>query len=299
MQHPSPEPHRSDSRLLRTPVTLTLVVDNHVDRRGLLAEHGLCWHVRWGSDSLLFDTGQGLALEHNAAQLGLELNAVQAVVLSHGHYDHTGGLLHVLSRSSSAQVFAHPAAFDAKYSRRSLDQFVPVGIPVSSERLGLVRERLAQTTTVTEVRPGLWCTGSILRCTGAGGIERRFFLDSEGRSPDSLVDDQALFFDTEEGLVVILGCAHAGVPCTLRYIQALRPGRPIAAVLGGMHMSRAPAPHRQSVVRALLDFRVQQVAPAHCSGPEFVAELRAAYLEQCHLVAVADAWSFESFGKQP
>ena len=274
-------------------VTLTLLVDNYVERPGLLGEHGLSWLVQAGDQQLLFDTGQGTALEHNAERLGIKLDAVDAILLSHGHYDHTGGLIRVLEKSPRAPVFAHPAALEPKYARKSVDQFAAIGIPATAPQLASVVERLRPTLAPAELLPGVWATGPIPRCLGSQGTERHFFLDPEGRRSDPLLDDQALFFDTRQGLVIVLGCAHAGVLCTLRYVLSVRPGSRIAAILGGMHMKQACARQRRSIVEALVQLGIGRIVPAHCSGRQFAVDLLAVYGERCELSSVGHSWCFE------
>ncbi len=284
----------ADSPTVSLRTTATLLVDNHVEQRGLLAEHGLAWLIRRGERSVLFDTGQGLALQHNAEHLGVNLRALDAVALSHGHYDHTGALRPVLDMASGAALYAHPAAFESKFAKRSLDKVVEIGMPAFTVLRLHTSSRFRATTGPTEVLPGLWATGQIPRGEGFHTSEGYFFLDPSALRPDPLVDDQAMFFDSNEGLIVILGCAHAGVVSTLRYVRALRPGRPIHAVLGGMHMLRADASQRRSTLEALVELQVERVVPAHCTGVRFVADLIGAYGTHCVYPSVGDCWAFES-----
>jgi 7,8-dihydropterin-6-yl-methyl-4-(beta-D-ribofuranosyl)aminobenzene 5'-phosphate synthase len=90
------------------PLKITALVENNAGRRGLLAEHGLSFLIETGRNQVLFDTGQGLALRHNTEQLKVDLKPIDAIVLSHGHYDHTGGLTFALNAMNTPRLYAHP-----------------------------------------------------------------------------------------------------------------------------------------------------------------------------------------------
>lgn len=190
---------------------ITVLADNYVAAPGLLAEHGLSVLIEADGYRILFDTGQGRVLLRNAEALGIRLSDIDAIVLSHGHYDHTGGLDVLLRQCSPSAIFLHPAAMQPKYARRGQPPYRSIGMPENSfQALNAFRKRLVRTRSATEIVPGVWCTGEIPRQPGNGLAPAGFFLDGECRECDPLADDQALFLDTPQGPVVIAGGTHAG-----------------------------------------------------------------------------------------
>ena len=256
-------------------VRITALAENTVLGGGLLGEHGLSLLIEADGRRVLFDTGQGKVWLRNARRLGVDRQELDAVVLSHGHYDHTGGLAQVLAHARAAPVFLHPAAIQPKYARMEEPPHRRIGLPGSSLRaLRAHAAGVVWSQGPVEVCPGLHVTGEIPRRTGFEDAGGPFFLDQECTRPDPLQDDQALWVASRAGLVVVLGCAHAGVINTLRHVARLAGKRQVHAVLGGMHLGRASAERIERTIQALEEFRVQVVAPCHCSGWEAVTRLR-------------------------
>ncbi len=250
-----------------------MLVENTTAQRGLLAEHGLALWIEIASRRILFDTGQGNVLSGNARRLGLRLELVDAIVLSHGHYDHTGGLSDALRSARRTKVYAHPAAFTPKYARDADGTARDVGVPFPHEQKVHKRAQLIAVEGPTEVCEGLRLTGPVPRRTDFEDTGGPFFKDNGCREPDELVDDQAAFLEASAGTVVILGCAHAGVINTLHYVQELTGDRPIETVIGGMHLASAGPERMDKTVAELRRLNVQRLLPCHCTGFAAMARL--------------------------
>lgn len=273
---------------------ITVLVENHAQGRGLLAEHGLSFWIEINGRHLLFDTGQGLVLSSNADQLGVPLNQTDAVILSHGHYDHTGGVDSVILVARPLKVYGHQAVLEPKYTRGIDGSSHECGMPLPArEAIRACGDRYIRTEHQMEIVDGVFATGEIPRRTDFEDTGGPFFTDPDGRNADPLLDDQAVFFDTRCGIVVLLGCAHAGIINTLEYVRELTHGRRIHAVMGGMHLVAASRERMQRTVSALLQLEVERLYPAHCTGFEAAAGLWNAFPGKCLRCAVGTQTEFE------
>lgn len=273
---------------------ITVLVENTANRQGLLAEHGLALWIERGEQRILFDTGQGMALVHNARELGVDLSTADAVVLSHGHYDHTGGLLAALPSFRQATVYVHLAAFRERFSRASDGRVRPVGAEIESldwltARVGLI---VPTRSHPVEIGEGFWLTGQIPRQNDFEDTGGAFFLDGACTQPDPIVDDQAIYAHTPAGVVVLLGCAHAGVVNTLDYVRALTGEDRIHAVVGGMHLLNADEHRLEQTVRRLRELDVQRIGLAHCTGFGAMARLYHEFPNRCFHCAAGTQFSF-------
>jgi 7,8-dihydropterin-6-yl-methyl-4-(beta-D-ribofuranosyl)aminobenzene 5'-phosphate synthase len=256
-------------------LVLTILADNQVDRGdGLLAEHGFCLLVAGRDSRMLLDTGQTDVCLRNASRLGVDLSDVKTVVLSHGHYDHGGGLAALTSHLGKLDVYLHPAAFAAKYARcpgSAEDRHI--GLRYDADTLTRMGATVHAEAGVQELGPELLITGEIPRATPFEEAARDFWVKGNDRfHPDPLQDDQALVLRTADGLVVLLGCTHAGVINTLNHAVKLTGDKRIRAVIGGLHLASASQQQIEQTVTALKELGVEQLVACHCTG--FLARMR-------------------------
>lgn len=258
---------------------ITQLVENTVGRAGLLAEHGVACFIEADGHCLLFDTGQGLALKHNAEQLEMRMASVEALILSHGHYDHAGGLADALEMTGSTELYFHPQALSAKFNRNGK----AIGAPVATEvKLTSLSESCIHTRKPTEIFPGIHVTGEIPRRHAIEDTGGPFYQNSERTQKDELPDDQALFIETPEGLIVLLGCGHSGVINTLEYIQQISGGKPIHAVMGGMHLLRVSRKRLAFTGDHLQRLAIRYLAPNHCTGLDAVCYFKNRFPDAFH-----------------
>lgn len=242
---------------------ITVLVEDRA-RAGLQPEVGLALWIAADHDRLLLDTGAGEALFVNAEACGIDLRTVDAVVLSHGHRDHSGGLGRLLEVAPEAQVYFHPAAIEPRFSsRRGPPRPIGMGIDAIS---ALARRQLRGSEGWHPVAPAIWCGGAIPRRPDEQSTDPHLWADPLGRRPDPLPDDQALVLQTRAGLVVCCGCCHAGLGPTLRHVQARFPDEGIAVMLGGFHLKAAAPGEILATAELLAGSDIGQIIAGHCTG---------------------------------
>lgn len=273
---------------------LTLICENTASRGDIIGEHGLSWQIRTQDKSLLFDAGQGLALNHNCQELGVDLSALDAVVLSHGHYDHVKGLSTVLQKNDHCPIYEHPSAQAKKYSRTTTGTCKCLSIPLLTDEANNKswQHRLRLVDKPTEVIPGVFTTGYVPRVTSFEDVGGPFFLDSNLSQPDPVDDDLSVFFQTTEGICVVLGCAHAGVINILHHIRTLTRNKRIVSVYGGMHLLIATDDRLNKTVAALRELGSPNLYPNHCTGAKAIHHLNNAFPEKVFPASAGMRWTF-------
>ncbi|MBN2204946.1 MAG: MBL fold metallo-hydrolase [Thermoleophilia bacterium] len=279
-------------------VRVTLLIDNERGAPGLRAQWGLAMWVETREARVLLDSGANDAFWRNALKLGVPVEKADAFVLSHGHSDHGGGLAKVLEVAPAAGIVLHPAAFAPRMWLARTGKVEPIGLPARAlTALWSAPGRIVSALGPLEVAPGVWASGPIPRRHPLEEAERNFFLDPACTVRDHVVDDQAVWTAAASGLVVLLGCAHAGVVNTLDHVRRVAAGAqaagadalslggdglPLAgdglprvtAVIGGMHLLHASPARLQATGDALEAAGVRLVASVHCTGKRGKGYLR-------------------------
>lgn len=245
---------------------LTFLCDNEA-AAPLEAEWGLSVAVEPGDGSLwLWDTGQSELFLRNAEVLGVDVRFADGLALSHGHYDHTGGLQALLRAGFAGRILAHPQAGAARFNHGKTLRDIGPKHPLP------LFEAVTGETVLT---PGLRMFTNIPRRPGLFQAVQGFCYDAEGKLPDQVPDDSFLLLDTPRGSVLLLGCCHSGLENSLLYLRDHCGLERLYAVVGGLHLYGAERPQWEQTALALESFQVQALAVGHCTGDK-----AAAYLEE-------------------
>jgi len=246
-------------------MVITSLMDDYCPRRGLQGEHGLSLFIKTDGKRILFDTGQGPAFIDNARLLGVDLSSIDAVILSHGHYDHGGGLRSLYEAfGDSAPPFFAGRDFDSYRFSRGKDGLREIGIPRPILPTGS-----PMAIAITSLKPlaqGIFILPAVDRVDGTTS-SKRFVLRMDGNeSLDDFDDELSLVIDTPSGLAVVAGCAHRGITNILDAARMAFPERPLAAAIGGFHLVDASDEEMEATARAIAASSPGLVACSHCTG---------------------------------
>lgn len=269
---------------------LVTLVENVVYGK-FTAEHGLSIYIEYGGHRILFDTGQSDRFLRNAEALEIDIASVDALILSHGHYDHSGGLEHFCRANTKARIYAKRGLFQQKYNKDG--RFI--GIPYDAS---LYAGRLIELDASTEIMPGVHVVTDIpLTHPWDTHFENLHVRVGDALTTDTFEDEQFLAIETESGLAVISGCSHRGITNILESArriffsaETLARNRESDAdsgahssearfrlVLGGFHLSNASDELADHVVHKLADMQITQLGCCHCTGVDNYARIKARF----------------------
>ena len=256
-------------------VNITLLVDNEAGD-GLEKEHGFAAWIEFGNRAILFDTGHMGALQKNVEKLGVDLGKAEAIVISHGHRDHTGTLDKVLAVNDHAPVyFANQIDQERWWYMPDADNY---GMPEAAKKAfdALPPSRVKPLTSFYYLAPGIGITGPVPRLNDFEDTGGTFHLDDKRGAVDEIEDDLSMWFETEEGLVVLLGCCHSGLSNTIDYIRKISGIQKVKGVLGGMHLLQASETRLSKTFDVLKGWQPEFLIPCHCTGKESALKMEAA-----------------------
>lgn len=261
----------------RDSVKITVLVD-YAAKEGLETEHGFAAWVEVGNKHILFDTGQLGAMQNNAAKLGINLNTAETLVLSHGHFDHTGTLPQVLAENRNIHVyFAHGLHVD-RYSCKPGTPVRAIGIPETSRQAltALPAGQMHELKGPQYLMPGIGLTGPVPRKSDFEDVGGPFFLDPDSHQDDLIEDDQSMWFETDDGLVILLGCCHAGLMNTIEHIRQFSGIQKVAGVIGGMHLVNADQHRLDRTFQVMHAWQPKFLVPCHCTGAPQAEQMQGA-----------------------
>jgi 7,8-dihydropterin-6-yl-methyl-4-(beta-D-ribofuranosyl)aminobenzene 5'-phosphate synthase len=248
-------------------INITTLIENTANI-GFLGEWGLSMLIDVDGRRILLDTGPGISTVYNAHLLGIDFKTIDRVVLSHGHYDHTGGLKEVLRRSCGLDIISHPAIWEHKYAVRE-NKAKYIGIPFHREELETLGARFTMSKEPVWITDNIVTSGEIPLTTAYEEVDDAMNVKKNGDlMPDNVPDDLALAIRTELGLVIILGCAHRGMINTISHFQKITGDELVHTVIGGTHLIHASHERLTQTVIDLKKIGVQRLGTCHCTGFE-------------------------------
>ena len=246
---------------------ITALMENSAVQEPLAAEHGLSLLVEGAGRRVLYDTGASPRFLNNARALEVSLEPLDALVLSHGHYDHTGGASALLGEGvRPAVICLGPAFFEGRYAQK------PAGL---TEIGAAVSRRVLETSGVPvtvlgeeplKLGPGLWALAGFTCEEEQERPTPKLLRRRRGRlETDTFSDEAALVLETEGELALLSGCAHVGILSMCRRVSRLF-GRPVTAFLGGTHLADSGEERIQYTCARLQALGVRRLGACHCTG---------------------------------
>jgi len=243
---------------------MVVLFENHAGfKKGLLGAHGFSLFVEHNRRKILVDAGtDGTILLHNMKALNISPNEIDAVFITHGHYDHTGGLEKFLTaRKDSIEVYAHPHIFLRRIALKPKRR--EIGIPFSQEHLEKLGANFILKEKPVKIFDGVYTSGEIERTTWDRSVGH--VVDGRKLIKDPLKDDMSLLVELGGKMVVITGCGHSGILNIVRHSMKLM-NKPIFALVGGFHLTGAKTNILEDAIKGISALGVEKLYPGHCTG---------------------------------
>ncbi len=253
-----------------------ILVDNNSSDY-FIKEHGFSLLINYKGKKILFDTGQGSALFKNANLLDTDLTNLDAIILSHGHYDHGGNVQKILEMNSQAVFYAHPGCTIPRFSiRKGNTKSIALSFGAKNSIITRSSEKLTWCHDPKEICSGLWVTGQIPRDPNIEPADFNLFIDKDGKKIDYVTDDMALWVNSDDGLIIICGCCHSGIENTVAYIKKISGNNKVCAIIGGLHLKYADEKTVSKKINFIKSLKCRKIIPSHCTGEKAFNMLQSA-----------------------
>ena len=280
-------------------ITVTFLVENKTETDLCMAEHGLSVLVETGARTLLFDAGAtGACFLHNADALKAPLDSVDTVVISHGHFDHTGGLPAFASRNKEASVLIHKEAFHETFGlEKGRLEDIPCSIRWTDGERQALRDRLILTDGPAWLGEDIVVSGTIPVPEGAVSTETFYIKNPDGSLPPDPMDHEQFLAirdrdaqGNSQGIVLFSGCSHRGILPAVAYAKELFPGEPIKALVAGLHLYHADGKTIDALVARLSEAGIARMLPVHCTGLEAITRIHCALGESAPMATAGKTY---------
>lgn len=271
------------------------LMENKTYKDKTMAEHGLSIYIEAQGKKILFDAGATNMYAANAANMGVDLSAVDFAVVSHGHHDHTGGFPMFHDINPNAPVYIHRNALRVVYGTEGgplgaggVLEKEPSSISWSDSELKALADQLLFTDGPVAITENIKITGTIPFADGFKETDYFYYYEGGELIQDDMSHEQCLVIREPEGLYIFSGCSHRGVVSALNAGKSMFPGEKVAAFIAGMHLYNTTKEDRQRVVDEIAAEEIGMVIPVHCTGMDALCELKLMLGDKCKIMSTGD-----------
>lgn len=269
------------------------LMENKTDRDGFVAEHGLSVYIEAHGRKILFDTGASGLFVKNAEKLEVKLEEVEDLVISHGHYDHTGGVPAFCEINKIAPVYVHENAFYENFSLNENGERSMDSIQWTDHERAEIEPRIVMTSGVKWITEDIAVSGTVPKIDGYEPTATFYRILNDGSViEDNMDHEQMLVIRQPEGLYVFSGCSHRGVIPAVRYAREIFGGEKISVLVAGMHLYSADEEMRKKVVDQIIAEDIDVVMPVHCTGINAICDLKMALGDKCIVASAGTKYGY-------
>lgn len=263
--------------------------NNIVRKRGLLAEHGLSLLIEFNGKFILFDTGQTDVYVHNAKSMGHDLKQVENIILSHGHYDHCGGL-EFFPFNNSPKIYINNSAFFKKIGINSDGvTFRDIGIPWNINKETFNNSNFVFTKSYEQIDSGVYLLSGIQNYPSMDKLSENIIVERDGiKKIDKMEDEQLLVIKDENGINIFVGCSHPGIISCIKHVVDFFPNEKITTLIGGMHLERENESELLKKMQKLESFGIKKIIPLHCTGIKAIVQIKKFFSDRCEIAYTGD-----------
>ncbi|NNG66618.1 MBL fold metallo-hydrolase [Caldanaerobacter subterraneus] len=242
-----------------------VLIENVVFAKNLVAEHGLSLLLKKGEKEVVVDTGQSENFIKNCGLMGIDIERIKKIVLTHGHYDHIGGLKSLIEKRPNVKIYAHKDILNKKYAMRGSGRLEEIGLDASFyERY---KDNFVLIDKDTEIEEGFYVITNTEIKYDNEFTTRNFFIEKDGEKlPDKFLDEVFVVVKEEDGINVITGCSHAGILNILETAKNRFRGNNIKSLIGGFHLRGMKEEEIKDIAVKIEEYGVKKVLTGHCTG---------------------------------